>query len=126
MKTAIILTTLLAAFTSAAPLEGAQLDARAGTVRVLIANDATDTAVQANINANGAKTSIKANFGNLGNPVRANRANIVSGSGTCQIFSDANAQNKVGGTLNANGNNVDLTGGKGGTVNLNNGVIVCK
>ncbi|KAF2464566.1 uncharacterized protein BDR25DRAFT_242107 [Lindgomyces ingoldianus] len=91
-----------------------------------MSNDATDTAVQANINANGSKASIKSAFGNLGNPVQANRAFIVSGSGSCKVFSDAAATKQVGGTLNSNGNNVDLTGGKGGVVNLNNGVIVCQ
>ncbi|KAH8886311.1 hypothetical protein GQ53DRAFT_769537 [Thozetella sp. PMI_491] len=67
------------------------LFARAGTTRVLMANDNTDTAVQADVTANGGKTSIKSNFGNLGSPVQANRANIVSGSGSCKVFKDAGA-----------------------------------
>ncbi|KAF2118787.1 hypothetical protein BDV96DRAFT_362362 [Lophiotrema nucula] len=116
MKATLIFASLFAAFAAAGPVE-----IRAGTIRVLLANDNTDTAVQANINANGGKTSIKANFGNLGNPVQANRGNIVSGSGSCKVFKDAAATQQVGDTLNANGNSVSF----GGLVNLNNGVIVC-
>ncbi|KAF2787992.1 hypothetical protein K505DRAFT_379207 [Melanomma pulvis-pyrius CBS 109.77] len=119
MKATIIFTSLFAAFAAATPLD---LEARQGSVRVLLANDATDTAVQADIPRNGASVSIRANFGNLGNPVTANRGNIVSGGGSCRVFRDAGATQQVGATLNANGNSVSF----GGNVNLNNGVIVCQ
>lgn len=77
--------------------------------------------MQANIARNNQRISIRNNFGNLGNPVQANRGNIVSGGGTCRIFSDANAQNLVA-TLPSNGNSVSF----GSLRNLNNGVIVCQ
>ncbi|KAF2269045.1 hypothetical protein CC78DRAFT_565137 [Lojkania enalia] len=135
MKTAIIFTTLLAAFVAANPVKVEQRQTRKlsipspsivahllGTTRVLLARDDNDTAVQANIPADGSRVSIRNNFGNLGNPVQANRGNIVSGSGSCRVFRDAGATQQVGGTLNSNGNSVSF----GGLVNLNNGVIICQ
>lgn len=94
MKTTLFLTPLLAAFAFAAP---ADLDSRqARTVRVQLSNDATDTAVQRAIAADGSRVSIRANFGNLGSPIFANRALVVgSGSGRCNIFSDAGATRRV-------------------------------
>ncbi|KAF2243512.1 hypothetical protein BU26DRAFT_437051, partial [Trematosphaeria pertusa] len=77
--------------------------------------------VQANIPQNGARTSIRANFGSLGNPVQANRGSIVTGSGSCNVFRDAGATQRVG-TLTAGGGDVSF----GGLQNLDNGVIVCQ
>jgi hypothetical protein len=59
---------------------------QATTVRVQLSQSSTDTAVQADIPANGQKVSIKANFGNLGANVNANGASVVgsSKSGTCE------------------------------------------
>jgi hypothetical protein len=55
MQLTLLLTPLLAAFALAAP---AEIDARqARTLRVQLSNDATDTAVQRNIAANGYVTS---------------------------------------------------------------------
>ncbi|KAI4948361.1 hypothetical protein J4E91_005783 [Alternaria rosae] len=89
-----LLLPFLAAFALAAPTDMSTRQAR--TLRVQLSNDATDTAVQREIPANGMRTSIRANFGNLGSPIRANRALIVgSGSGSCSIFSDAQATKKV-------------------------------
>ncbi|KAL1602415.1 hypothetical protein SLS60_005831 [Paraconiothyrium brasiliense] len=116
MKTTLILTALFTALVAASPLE---IEQRAGTIRVQLSDDATDTAVQANIPANGAKISIAANFGNLGSGVPANRAGVVSGSGSCNIFKD-NGSQKVA-TIKSGGNDVTFT-----RVKLQNGVIVCK
>ncbi|KAH8716917.1 hypothetical protein GQ44DRAFT_624676, partial [Phaeosphaeriaceae sp. PMI808] len=77
---------------------------------------------QASIPANGQKISIKANFRGLPNNSRANRALIVSGSGSCKcnIFKDANAQQKVA-TIKSGAADARFT-----AVSLANGVIVCK
>lgn len=131
MKPTFILTTLLTAFAAAAPVadpivdanESVELSARAGVVRVQLDNPTT--AAQTNINANGAKNTLRAKFGNLGNPILASEAFIVSGSATCQIFSDAAATKPVGKPFK-NGDTADLTWGSGKAVNVNNGVIVCK
>ncbi|KAH3976779.1 hypothetical protein HBI56_016160 [Parastagonospora nodorum] len=120
MHTTIIIASLFAAFAAAAP---ADIDARqATTVRVQLSQDSTDTAVQANIPANGQKISIKANFGNLGANVSANRALVVgsSKSGTCNIFKDAAATQRVA-TIKAGADDARFT-----AVNLVNGVIVCQ
>ncbi|KAJ4348786.1 uncharacterized protein N0V89_010164 [Didymosphaeria variabile] len=116
MKVTLLLTTLSAALVAASP---ASLGARPGTIRVQISDDTTDTAVQANIPANGAKTSIAANFANLGSGVPANRAFVVSGSGSCGIFKD-NGSQKVA-TIKSGADDVTFA-----RVKLQNGVIVCK
>lgn len=137
MKTTLIFTTLFAALVAATPVD---LDTRqvclslplsfpcpttintpqTATIRVQLSDDATDTAVQANIPKNGAKISISKNFGNLGSGVPANRALVVSGSGSCDIFKDAGATQKVA-TIRSGANDANFT-----RVNLQNGVIVCK
>jgi hypothetical protein len=93
MKTTLLLTPLLAAFALAAPADLTTRQAR--TVRVQLSNDATDTAVQRAIAADGSRVSIRANFGNLGSPIFANRALVVGSSGRCNIFSDAAATKRV-------------------------------
>lgn len=103
MRTSIIITSLFAAISFAAPMaspsnfdldspnnfeiDSPEIDARqAKTVRVQLSQDATDTAVQANIPANNQRISIKANFRGLGANVNANRALVVgSGSGSCKL-----------------------------------------
>ncbi|KAH7348168.1 hypothetical protein BKA66DRAFT_576185 [Pyrenochaeta sp. MPI-SDFR-AT-0127] len=117
MKATLILASLFAAFVAAAP---AEIDARqARTIRVQLSQDATDTAVQANVPANGSRVPIKGTF-RLGNPVQANRAGVVSGSGSCNIFRDAAAKQRVA-TIRSGGNDVNF-----GNTNLDNGVIVCQ
>ncbi|KAF2024596.1 hypothetical protein EK21DRAFT_13084, partial [Setomelanomma holmii] len=77
--------------------------------------------VQRNIPANGQRISIRANFAGLGNPIIANRALVVgSGSGTCNIFRDANAQQRVA-TITAGADDARF-----GATSLQNGVIVCQ
>ncbi|KAG9195748.1 hypothetical protein G6011_00869 [Alternaria panax] len=111
MQFPLLLTPLLAAFAVA----------QTASFRVQLSNDAIDAAVQANIPANGLRISIKANFGNLGSPIVANRALIVgAGSGRCNIFSDAAGTRKVA-TIVAGGNDVNF-----GAINLDKGVIVCQ
>lgn len=84
-----------------------------------MSQDATDTAAQAEIPVNS-RVLIRESFRSLGNPVQANRAFVVSGSGTCNIFSDRNAQQRVA-TIKSGG-----TQAKFGKTNLQNGVIVCQ
>ncbi|KAF2443380.1 hypothetical protein P171DRAFT_361766, partial [Karstenula rhodostoma CBS 690.94] len=76
--------------------------------------------VQRNIPKNGAKISISKNFGGLGSGVPASRALVISGSGSCNIFKDANASQKVA-TIKSGGNDAKFS-----RVKLQNGVIVCK
>ena len=87
--------------------------------RVTLANDAEDTAVQANIPRNGRPVAIKQKFQALGDPIIANRANIVSGGGQCTIFKDPNQKQEVAEIFD-NGEDVEFN-----PVNLDNGVIVC-
>ncbi|KAH4040878.1 hypothetical protein HBH70_021440 [Parastagonospora nodorum] len=118
MHTTIIIASLFTAFAAAAP---ADMDARqATTVRVQLSQSSTDTAVQANIPANGQKISIKANFGNLGANVNANRALVISKSGTCNIYQDAAATQHVA-TIKAGADEAFFKG-----LNLANGVIICQ
>jgi hypothetical protein len=111
MRASIIIASVFAAFAAAAPVESpaaVEIEARQDVntqvvssihsseshilmprkvrnVRVQFSQDATDTAVQANIAGNNAKISIQANFGGLGNPVKANRALVVGSSkGSCK------------------------------------------
>jgi hypothetical protein len=100
MRASIIIASLFAAFAAAAPtaapntvdidspateIDSRQVNAQAKSVRVQLSQDATDTAVQANIPANNQRISIKANFRGLGANVNANRALVVgSGSGSCK------------------------------------------
>ncbi|KAI4609171.1 hypothetical protein J4E83_008813 [Alternaria metachromatica] len=119
MQLTLLLAPLLAASALAAPTEISTRQTR--TLRVQLSNDATDAAVQANIPANGMRISIRANFGNLGSPIRANRALIVgSGSGSCSIFSDAAATRRIA-TIVPGGADAEF-----GNTNLDNGVIICQ
>ena len=115
MQLTLLLAPLLAASALAAPTNISTRQTR--TLRVQLSNDATETGAQREIPANGKyypctsscdtsadslhhflgmRISIRANFGNLGSPIRANRALIVgSGSGSCSIFSDAAATRKI-------------------------------
>lgn len=123
MKVTFIVATLFAAIAAAAPAAepAVEIDARqTRQIRVVLADDQTDTAVQSNIPANGSRVQIRARFGNLGNGVPANRAGVVSGSGTCRIFSDANASQLVA-TIRSGANDVRFT-----RRSLQNGVIVCQ
>lgn len=71
---------------------------------------------QANIPKNGKPVNIKGKF----TVTVGDRASVVTGSGSCTLFKDANAQQKVV-TVSSNGNEV-----KFGKTNFANGVIVCK
>jgi len=96
MQLTLLLAPLLAVSALAAPASTTLSPRQTRTLRVQLSNDATDTAVQANIPANGMRISIRANFGNLGSPIRANRALVVgSGSGSCGIFSDAQGTRRI-------------------------------
>lgn len=76
--------------------------------------------MQSDIPANGSRVQIRSRFGNLGSGVPANRAGVVSGSGTCRIFADANASQLVA-TIRSGGGDVRFT-----RRSLQNGVIVCQ
>ncbi|KAF1834597.1 hypothetical protein BDW02DRAFT_549913 [Decorospora gaudefroyi] len=119
MQPTLLLTTLLAALAAAAPTDLSTRQTR--TLRVQLSRDATETAVQRNIPANGSRVSIRANFAGLGRPVQANRALIVgAGTGRCDIFSDAGATRRVA-RIVAGGRDVNF-----GNTNLDSGVIVCR
>jgi hypothetical protein len=88
------------------------------TTRVLLADDTIDTAVQAEVPANGRAVAINGLF-RLGNNVRATRAGVVGSSGTCQIFKDAGRKQLVA-TIRGGADDVNFA-----AVALGNGVIVC-
>ncbi|PSN68216.1 hypothetical protein BS50DRAFT_523339 [Corynespora cassiicola Philippines] len=117
MKTTYILTSLFAILAAASPLD---ISARQNSIRVQLSDDSVEAAVQSNIPANGSRVNIRTAFGNLGNPVQANRAGIVSGTGSCTIYRDAAATQRVA-TFRSGGADATFT-----RTNLNNGVIVCQ
>jgi hypothetical protein len=92
---------------------------QAKTVRVQLSNDAVDAAQQAEI-AVGSKVAIQPKFGGLGNPAQANRALVVSSSGTCQIFKDTAGKQLIA-TIKAGAADAIF-----GNTKLGKGVIVCK
>lgn len=131
MKVTFVVAALFAAIAAAAPVAdpvaepvpelAGEIDARqARNIRVVLADDQTDTAVQSNIPANGSRVQIRSRFGSLGSGVPANRAGVVSGTGTCRIFSDANASRLVA-TIRNGAADVRFT-----RQSLQNGVIVCQ
>jgi hypothetical protein len=89
------------------------------TIRVLLAEDTSDTAVQAEVPANGKPVAISGTF-RLGDNVKANRAGVVSGSGRCKLFKDKAGKQLVA-QIRSGGDDVVF-----GSVELGGGVIVCQ
>ncbi|KAI4958100.1 hypothetical protein J4E86_003696 [Alternaria arbusti] len=121
MQLTFLLAPLLAVSALAAPTSTTLSPRQTRTLRVQLSNDATETGAQREIPANGMRISIRANFGNLGSPIRANRALVVgSGSGSCSIFTDAAATRRIA-TIVPGGADAEF-----GNTNLDNGVIICQ
>jgi hypothetical protein len=124
MITSIFFTTLIAASPVARYNNKASNSANdADTVRVQLAN--SETAVQVEITTNGEPFSVSKEFGNIGDQILVSTASIVTGSGACQFFADAQGKTKVGDVVKDDGNDVNLAGSLGKKVDLTDGVIVC-